>query len=147
MQTGNIKHVQDRLRGLELRGSNLKPLMAEIANLLQTTTEEAFDSESNPFDGAAWEPLAERTLAKKKGKPLYESGKMQDSLNVFSDNKQAIIGLPATAKGYNYPAVHQFGTTDGKVPARPFLPIDANGEISDGLHGDIMGLIEDFWIK
>lgn len=148
-QTSNITEVKRQLAHLEHRGYQLAPLMAEIANLLQTTTETAFENESNPFDGAAWEPLAERTLAKKKGKTLYESGRMQDSLKVFSDNKQAIIGLPATAKGYNYPAVHQFGTTDGKIPARPFLPIDATGgDISDGLRGDIIDLmIEHFRLE
>jgi len=145
MSASNITEVKRRLVHLEHRGYQLAPLMAEIANLLQTTTETAFEDEQNPFDGTPWEPLKASTQAKKNGKPLYESGRMQDSLNVFSNARQAIIGLPATAKGYNYPAVHQFGTEDGSIPARPFLPINADGDISDGLRADIIDLaIEHF---
>lgn len=145
MQASNILDVQRRLAHLEHRGYALAPLMAEIANLLQTSVEDAFDSQTSPMDGAKWEPLKDSTLAKKQGKPLYESGRMQDSLNAFSTPTQAGIGIPATAKGYAYPAVHQFGTEDGSIPARPFLPMDASGNITDALRDDILGLaIEHF---
>jgi phage gpG-like protein len=37
--------------------------------------------------------------------------------------------------------VHQFGTKDGTVPARRFLPFDENGDISDSLKDGTIDLI------
>lgn len=143
--TSNIDEVLAKVQAYERQGEQLSPFFQSVANLLLNTTEEAFASETSPLDGSPWEPLSPATLAKKKGKPLYESGKMQDSLIAFGDNSQAAIGFNATSQGYPYPAVHQFGTFDGKIDARPFMPFDENGDITDEVKDGILELaIEHF---
>lgn len=138
--TSNIDEVLREVQKYQEQGEDLAPFFGSVANLLLNTTEEAFASETSPLDGAPWEPLSAATLANKKGKPLYESGKMQDSLIAFSDNDSAAIGFNATSKGYPYPAVHQFGTQDEKIDARPFMPFDENGDITDEIKDGILEL-------
>ena len=134
----NLDQVQAKLEQLAKKGQNLKPLMAEVANLLQQTTEESFDNQASP-DGTPWADLDPKTEKRKKGKPLYESGRMQESLSVFSTATSAGLGFNAKAQnGYPYPAVHQFGSEH--VPARPFLPIDDDGDIADDLKESILEL-------
>ena len=78
--TSNIDQVLAHLEQHQRKGEQLSPLFDSIANLLLNTTEESFETETSPIDGSPWQPLAASTLAKKKGKPLHEKGKMQGSL-------------------------------------------------------------------
>ena len=141
--SSNLDKVQQKLEQLSKKGQNLKPLMAEVANLLQQTTEESFENQTSP-DGTPWADLDPKTKKSKKGKPLYESGRMQESLSVFSTASSAGAGFNAKAKnGFPYPAVHQFGSEH--VPARPFLPIDQDGDISGDLREGILDLAVEFF--
>lgn len=40
--------------------------------------------------------------------------------------------------------VHQFGTEDGSVPARRFMPIDSDGKLDEGVKEEILDLLEEF---
>ncbi len=139
----NIDEALAVLKAYQQKAQNLSPAFAEIANLLLNETEDAFDAETDPVTGQVWEPLSAATLAAKqgKGKPLYDDGKMQESLNVYSDNERAIVGFSATAKGYEYPAVHHFGTDDDKVPQRRALPFDDDGDITPALKDGVIDLV------
>ena len=139
--TDNIDEALREIKKIQQCGHNLTPIFKRVANLLLNTTEEAFETETSPLDGSAWAPLAASTLAHKKGKPLHEEGKMQGSLVAFGDNSGATIGFNATSKDYAYPAVHQFGTDDGKITARPFLPFDDNGDITDDVKDGILEFV------
>lgn len=138
--TSNIDEVLTTIGKYQRKGEQLAPFYQSVANLLLNTTEDSFADETSPLDGSAWQPLAASTLAHKKGKALYEKGKMQESLIAFGDNSGAAIGFNATSDGYAYPAVHQFGTDDGKIVARPFLPFDENGDITDDVKDGILDL-------
>jgi len=132
----NIDEVLKRVEQVESKTSNLRPVFDEIANHLYNVTEEALERNSSP-DGTAWEPLSPITIARKgHDRMLDGKGDMRESISVDSDNNSATIGVNALSKtGYPYPAVQHFGTEDGRVPARAFLPFDNEG--------DLMGVAKD----
>ncbi|MCF6207684.1 MAG: phage virion morphogenesis protein [Sulfurovum sp.] len=136
--------VKKAFRKLIARGKDLSPVTEEIANHLYNLTDEAFEVE-RAHNGTPWEWLSDATL-KRKGhnKKLYDQGTLQGSLWQKSDRKGAYVGVNATANGYKYSAVHQFGTRDGKIPARPFLPFNESEEVYDDVIEDILEMIGDY---
>lgn len=133
-----LDDIQKVLAGLAKRMNTLEPYMREAINVVQNVTEESFENESSP-DGTTWTPLKNP----QNRKMLYDTGKMQESLYTQVFANSATIGFNAKSNEYPYPAVHQFGTTDGKVPARPFLPIRADGELMDHVVKEIMEVFEE----
>lgn len=104
-----------------------------IANSLLTVTEDNFDAQGRP----AWAGLSTVTLARRKaGKILHQTGHLRRSISTQVSNDDIIIGTNVV-----YAPTHQFGAKRGqfgktsrggsipwgKIPARPFLPIDKNG--------------------
>ena len=143
MMSDNIAEVLREIQRIEHKGIELKPVFARIANHLQNITEDAFEDEKSPLDNSQWQPLSEATLKRKKGdKKLYDKGHMQRGLVTASSETGAMIGFNATSDdGYPYPAVHQFGTDDEKIPARPFLPFDERGDITPSAKASILEFV------
>ena len=144
----NIDTVIKAVEGLEAKADNLSPVFDEIANHLYNVTEEALESNSSP-DGAAWEPLSPFTI-KRKGhdRMLDDKGDMRENITIDSDHESSTIGTNSLSEdGYPYPAVQHFGTDDGRVPARPFLPFDEDGDLmpmaSDGIVDLVLAHFED----
>jgi phage gpG-like protein len=109
--------------------AGMKPALALIGEHLAETTRQRFASSTAP-DGSRWPRNAESTLARylKGGKggskrPLVDSGELEET----GIHWQFIPG--GVAVGTNRlanlftggAAVHQFGSRDGNIPARPFL--------------------------
>ena len=141
----NIDAVLGEVARLRTKGEDLGPLFLALANELYTLAEYALEHEQDP-DGRAWRPLAPATRARKLkrhglARRLHESGELRLRLDTESDRHSATVGTNITSKtGYPYPAVQQFGTDDGRVPARPFLPFDPiSGDLMDGAS---LGLLE-----
>jgi phage virion morphogenesis protein len=125
-------------------GANPMPLMSEIANHLYNLTSNAFRDERG-IDGTPWARLSDKTIAKKgHDKKLWKEGGLQDSLYAKNTTNTATIGTSATAKGYPYPAVHQFGSNNGRIKARPFLPLD-EADIHPKAKSEIIGMIEEYF--
>lgn len=148
--TVNTHELEQYLNQLVQKGKNLDPVMAEIANLLQNTVEEAFEQKADPVQGTPWQTLSPITIAAKAkrgysvpSRPLYGDGTMQRSVNHRSSATQAIVGVNAMQRGYPYPAVHQFGTKDGKIPARRFLPVDDNGNLARHVEEEVLAIFAD----
>ena len=137
----NIAEVLAELRRIRAKGEDLAPLFDELANALFTQADEALEKEQAP-SGAAWKPLAERTIARKgHDRRLHDSGALRQTLDFFSDQNAATVGTSAVSNnGYPYPAVMQFGTEDGRVPARPFLPFDPEGDLMDTARDSLLTL-------
>ena len=111
------------LRELRRRGENLEPAMRSIGELLLNSTRARFDSERSP-DGVPWQPLAPRTLARKKrnrDKILTEEGRLRGTLAYQAGADWVEVGSPLI-----YGATHQFGR--GPIPARPYLGLSPEDE-------------------
>lgn len=127
--TLSIEELQGKLERLSKALENKTPLLRRIANTLQNVTEESFDKQASPF-GEKWKPNAPKTLQKKRGnKILIQSGLLSQSFTQKVTGTSAQVGT-----NKEYAAIHQFGGKAGRnrkviIPARPFMPIKANGDI------------------
>lgn len=73
-----------------------------------------------------WAPLAPGTRVQKARlgyslNPLVRTGHLRQSFAPIADAERAGVGARASV-GVDYAAVHETGTADGKIPARPMLP-------------------------
>lgn len=120
--------------------------MSDIGNYLMNITEESFDNERSP-EGDAWHPLAESTRAYKAkygGNKILQSKdhNLRESITHDATDSSVMVGVNAySSDGYPYPVVHQFGTEDGKIPARPFFPITQDGELYDDVKVEVLEII------
>ena len=114
------------------------PLMEDISRQLVTETKLNFDFGGRP----AWAGLSPVTLARRAhggGAILQDSGLLKKSINASHTDDTATVGSNS-----EYAATHQFGAKQGEfgrsdrntplpwgdIPARPFIPMDKNGDIS-----------------
>lgn len=129
-----IKGVEQIVRALERfaqKGENVSEVLEEaVGRPIYNATRKAFDTKTSPF-GQRWQELKTSTLKAKKGKGsiLIRKGKLNESLDYTVMGSKLFVGVNAQRKGFQYGLTHQFGSK--KVPARPFLPIDKDGNMPD----------------
>ena len=114
------------------------PLMEDISRQLVTETKLNFDFGGRP----AWAGLSPVTLARRAhggGAILQDSGELKGSIKASHTVDTATVG-----SNLKYAPTHQFGAKQGEfgrsdrntplpwgnIPARPFIPMDKNGDIS-----------------
>ena len=114
------------------------PLMEDISRALLSETMMNFQLGGRP----AWAGLSPVTLARRAhggGAILQDSGLLKKSINASHTDDTATVGSNS-----EYAATHQFGAKQGEfgrsdrntplpwgdIPARPFIPMDKNGDIS-----------------
>lgn len=114
------------------------PLMRDISRALLSETMMNFQFGGRP----AWAGLSPVTLARRAhggGAILQDSGLLKKSINASHTDDTATVGSNS-----EYAATHQFGAKQGEfgrsdrntplpwgdIPARPFIPMDKNGDIS-----------------
>lgn len=144
--------VLDALNDLAGRVGNLRPAMAEIGERLTESTQDRFNTSTGP-DGQRWAPNSQATildyLAGKSGsyqnksgklstrgagyainkKPLVDSGLLKGSIIWQHIDNGVAVGTDRFADAWDEgAAVHQFGSKNGKIPARPFLGISDEDE-------------------
>lgn len=127
---------------LQVLGSLLDKLddlsepMNDIAAVLESATEGAFEAEADPVTGQAWTSLSDAYL---KANPKRQGGKiLQASAGGLAASVTADSGDFWAAIGSNkiYAAIHQFGGTDDMpagpagIPARPYLGVSREDEQS-----------------
>lgn len=127
---------------LQVLGSLLDKLddlsepMNDIAAVLESATEGAFEAEADPVTGQAWASLSDAYL---KANPKRQGGKiLQASAGGLAASVTADSGDFWAAIGSNkiYAAIHQFGGTDDMpagpagIPARPYLGVSREDEQS-----------------
>lgn len=128
------------------KGRAWSELLSEVANAAKNTTTRSFEAQQSPFN-EAWQPLSPRTLARKKGSlKLVESGHLKRSIQSTSNLSEKSVSIGSNLA---YAPIHQFGGLAGrkhsaKIPARPFLPINANDELSPQLEKRIDSLLDRF---
>lgn len=138
--------VLDALQGFLARVADPAPAFAEIGERLQESTQARFNTSTAP-DGSPWADNAEATilqyLAGRKGvygkrggltqkgmtallhkRPLVDSGVLRDTIHWQPIPGGVAVGTDRFAAAWTAgAAVHQFGSRDGRIPARPFLGI------------------------
>lgn len=114
------------------------PLMEDISRQLVTETKLNFDFGGRP----AWAGLSPLTIARRRGGAgaiLQDTGDLKRSINASHTVDTATVG-----SNLKYAPTHQFGAKQGEfgrsdrntplpwgdIPARPFIPMDKNGDIS-----------------
>lgn len=146
IQVTGADKIQQAIEELLHKAQNLDRPMHAIGAYLTNIMEGSFDSETSP-DGEAWHPLAESTKAYKAkhgGNKILQSGgrNLRESTGYSSDDKSVVVGVNAYSKDqYPYPIVHQFGSKDGKIAARPFMPITQDGELYDNVKGEVLDIL------
>ena len=114
------------------------PLMEDISRALLSETMMNFQLGGRP----AWAGLSPVTLARRArggGAILQDTGELKGSINASHTVDTATVG-----SNLKYAPTHQFGAKQGEfgrsdrntplpwgnIPARPFIPMDKNGDIS-----------------
>lgn len=148
IDASELNNLEIKLNQFKNDLTHTEPLMAELANYLHVMIEVSFEREQSP-DGKKWSPIKPNKKDPHPEKILWSSGAMQRSLYQQSTKDTAIVGLNAVSNGFQYPLTHQFGTNNawGKgiiIPARPFLPIDSNGNIYEGVEKELMEVVDDY---
>lgn len=124
----------DRLVEMDFAGLHRK-----LGNVVLNDTLDAFRKGQSPF-GEKWK-VSGRVVAaggrrkrlgeRPAGKTLVDTGRLRASLHVAADQDSAEVGTDLI-----YARIHQFGGETGRrgarfdMPARPYMPIDENGEMA-----------------
>lgn len=130
--TGDWNKAETLLATAEarLQRASDKALMRE-ANYLRR--EIVLGIRSQAPGGKRFKPLAEATLRARRArgftgtKALIVTGDLRNSIKVTKLGKIVFVGILRTVRGrggqelVNIGAVHEFGSRDGRIPARPFL--------------------------
>jgi phage gpG-like protein len=162
------QQVLDVLQKLQKRMGNLQPALTALGSDMTARVHRRFDTSTAP-DGTPWEPLSDVTLRlflggfgnglfkkdgglNKKGasrlasrKPLIgESGDLsRQIISTVTGNTLTISSSPV------YAAIHQFGGQAGRglkvtIPARPFMPIQLNGELYPNEQKLVLDSLQEF---
>lgn len=162
------QQVLDVLQKLTQRMGNLKPALQALGDDMAERTKQRFDSQTAP-DGSAWKPLSPVTLGLFAG-GLGKSYRKKDG-NLNKRGHQAVAGkriligesgdlsrqifakadpnsLTLSASPV-YAAIHQFGGQAGrglkvKIPARPFMPVDASGQLDPTEQRFVLDTLQEF---
>ena len=118
--------------------THTEPLMEDISRALLSETMMNFQFGGRP----AWAGLSPLTIARRRGGAgaiLQDTGELKRSIKATHSNDTATVG-----SNLKYAPTHQFGARQGEfgrsdrntplpwgdIPARPFIPMDKNGDIS-----------------
>lgn len=161
-------------RDLEFKIANIGVMYKTWANHLEKRAVLAFKNQTAP-DGTPWQALSPayaayknnygkrvdrlRRRAKKsgeefsdrRGKPknkiLQWTGSLYQSVAASSDAFGARVGSNLAVGSYSLAAIHQFGAPRKNIPARPFLPMDAQGELLSEDQEELQRLAEQYFLS
>lgn len=115
----------------EQRARNFRPVFELLASRFLKINRGQFSSQGGRGSGG-WKPLAASTVARKKAQKLdprilHATLALRKSLTilgtpgqvrVITDDTLTLGTSVKSKKGYPYPAVHQHGSKDGRIPQR-----------------------------
>lgn len=125
---------QHRLNQLLHNITHTTPMMKGIAQELENLSKENFANQAWGKD--KWKPSQAAT--KQNRNTLYARGELHDSIETRTGTHFAQIG-----SNMKYAAIHHIGGQAGRgkkftLPARPYLPINSNGQLQDGAKQTIL---------
>jgi phage virion morphogenesis protein len=162
--TVDDRAVQAALTRLTLRATNLQPILQSLGEDLMERSKKRFASSTAP-DGTRWAANARATVeafVRRKGhavrsprgvalaahkKPLIgDSGSLRQQFHVRSSPASVIV-----ANSMRYAAIQQLGGRKavyrqlwGDIPARPFLPVKADGSLYPAEQSLILAALQSF---
>lgn len=131
--TINDKQVLDMLTNIASRFNDLSDPMASIAAVMESRTEESFETQAAP-NGSPWPELSENYLNKN---PKRRGGKMlQVSAGGLAASIESDFGMDWASIGSNkpYAAIHNWGGLPemqpgpAAIPAREYLGVNSDDE-------------------
>lgn len=161
IQVQGLDTVQNQLRRLAERGTNLTPLLKNMGEQVLNSTQERFESSTDP-DGNRWASNSPVTFARLLGsrhtnksgkintrgvsrvmskKPLILSHTLQGSTRYQLNGQSVMVGTNMV-----YAKMMHFGGTKsafphlwGDIPARPFLGISSQDKVV------LQRMVTDYW--
>jgi phage gpG-like protein len=128
--------IVDRLRALSRDMDNMVPAMKIVGLMVQRVIQRHFTSSKDP-EGAPWVPLAKATLERRRNrgnaKPLIDTGRLVSSIAYRVTQSEVAVGTNVV-----YSAMQNFGSRDGKVPARRFVGVNAGDQAEIVRELDVM---------
>jgi phage gpG-like protein len=149
LEVSGEKQIKDELAGMARRVKDLTPAYRVGAEIIRKLIDDSFAKARDPW-GNAWPDwkkttlpsgrIVQRTLERRrqgknrrkpKGRLLVDTGLLRNSITAIADTSGILFGSvyeqrrhPETGEPVaGYASVHQFGSEDGTVPQRAFLPI------------------------
>ena len=126
------QEVLDAFNRLIASVEDMTPVMANVAQALESETERQFASESGPF--GAWPELAPSTIKERTASGTWPGKMLQRSAGGLAASVFSNYGRDFAEIGSNkpYAAIHHFGGQAGRglkttIPARPYFPFDPIG--------------------
>lgn len=141
------QRVQEVLRRVEWAVGDLAPLMRGIAAEFASITEENFEAEGQGDD--PWQTLSEVTTARREATSTWPGQMLQVSAGglAASVTTQATDSSALVGSNKVYAAMMHFGGSQeafphlwGDIPARPYLPMDAEGKLQAEAEDSILDL-------
>lgn len=130
--TVDDRDVRAALKDLLQRGESLRPAFMAIGADLVGSHEDRFPTQQSP-DGTPWAPLSEKYKKSKRkrdsGHPdiiLVLNGYLANNFAFKASDNELWFGPGEVAK--DYAAVHQLGSSQKNIPARPFLGLSSADE-------------------
>lgn len=163
-----LDEIEAKLKRLQELKNLDKSDFDTIGNMIRNKIERSFETETSPF-GERWKPISAKTALRyaggrkraytksgkrqKKGfldkfgaggskKILRLSGDLADNWHIKSTKNSVTVSNNSSNNGFAYGLTHQFGSSKLNIPARPFLPIDSNGELEPNLKENILKFLD-----
>lgn len=124
----DAKQLEQTLGKLLANARNPRPMMAGLSQELDNLTKENFANEA--WGNQKWQKS--KAASEEKRKTLYKTGDLHDHTNPSHGQTYARIG-----SNLKYAAIHHMGGQAGRgkkltLPARPYLPVNKDGNIQQG---------------
>lgn len=124
--------ITPSLRAKLAKAKNPQKALEAMGLAVVSLTQRAFTQSSlRPSPWAALKPATLKAKQRKGygSKPLRNSGTLAQSPRVIkATSKTVTVGSDRRVGSHSLAAIHQLGSTDGRIPARPFFPFDDKGK-------------------
>lgn len=143
-QTTNV--ITPSLRAKMAKAKNPQKALEAMGLAVVSLAQRAFTQSS--LRPSAWAALKPATIKAKQrkgygSKPLRNSGSLAQSPRVIKASARSVtVGSDRRVGSHSLAAIHQLGSTAGKIPARPFFPFDSDGKPTDKARRNIIAAAE-----
>lgn len=132
-----LAFVQHRLA--KLSAIDTRKLLRHVGAIAESQTRRRINKERTAPSGEPWEPLSKKYAAwkstKSRGGLLRLYTHLLDSITYEVNGDEVLIGTNVI-----YGATNQYGSEDGRIPARPYLGLSSENQ--DDLEKEIVSWLD-----